>query len=79
MKILLTVHQFLPEHSSGTEILTYSTARELINLGHDVRIFTGFPARESLNDNDRIDEYMYKDIKVTRFHHAYVSMGTRQI
>ncbi len=46
MKILLTAHQFLPEFSSGTEVLTYEVATELIRLGHEVRVLTGWPGSD---------------------------------
>ena len=48
MKVLLTVHQFFPEFSAGTEVLTLSVARVLKALGHEVRVFTGYPATEAL-------------------------------
>jgi len=75
MKILLTVHQFFPEYSAGTEVLTYSVARELIARGHEVRILTGYPADKILMDEDRCDEYDYQGIHVYRFHHAYTPMA----
>lgn len=75
MKILLTVHQFFPQFSAGTEILTYSVARELINRGHEVRILTGHPANQALSDEARCDEYTFDNIQIYRFHHAYTPMG----
>lgn len=75
LKILLTVHQFLPEYFSGTEILTYSVAKELLKRGHEVFVLTGFPARTQLPDEERFDEYEHEGIRVFRFHHAYVPMG----
>jgi glycosyltransferase involved in cell wall biosynthesis len=75
MKILLTVHQFFPQFGAGTEILTYSVARELVNRGHEVRILTGHPATQALNDADRCDEYCYEGLPVYRFHHAHTAMG----
>lgn len=75
MKVLLTAHQFLPDYSSGTEILAYSTARELKRLGHEVRILTGYPARSELVDDARFDSYEHNGLQVYRFHHAYVPMG----
>lgn len=75
MKVLLTVHQFFPEFSAGTEVLTLSVARELKGRGHEVRIFTGFPATEALTDQERFDQYHYDGLLVDRFRHAYVPMG----
>ncbi len=75
MKILLTTILFLPDHSAGTEILTYSTAKELQRLGHDVHVLTGFLGAADIADADRFDFYEYDGIPVTRFHHAAVPMG----
>lgn len=75
MRILLTTHQFFPEFVSGTEVLTYSVARELIRLGHKVRVLTGYPGSSGLAEEARFDEYEFNGIHVYRFHHAYTSMG----
>ena len=75
MRVLLTTHVFLPEYSSGTEILTLNTAKELQRLGHEVEICTGFPARPGLADSQRFDTYEYAGIKVNRFFHNAEPMG----
>jgi len=75
MKIALTVHQFLPDHSSGTEVIAYGIAKELQARGHDVRIVTGYPARTALSDQERFDEYEFDGLRVVRFSHAHVPMG----
>ena len=75
MKILLTTHQFLPEFSSGTEVLTFETAKVLQRLGHEVLVFTGYPAADDIKDSERFDSYCHDGVPVTRFHHARVSMG----
>lgn len=75
LKILLTVHQFFPEYFSGTEVLTFSVAKELKRRGHEVFVFTGFPAKTHMPDEERFDEYDIEGIRVFRFHHAYVPMG----
>ena len=72
MKILLTVHQFLPEYFSGTEVLAFGVAKELQKRGHEVVVFTGFPAKQVLSDVERFDQYTVDGILVHRFHHAYV-------
>ena len=72
MKILLVTHQFLPDFSGGTEVLTYNTARELTKLGHDVVVFTGYPAKGKTNQN-QLDYYGYKEIRVVRFRHVTVA------
>ncbi len=75
MKILLTVHQFLPEHGAGTEILTYLTAQEFKNMGHDVLVFTGFPAEKECAGGAPIEQYEYEGLHVVRFRHAQVPMS----
>jgi glycosyltransferase involved in cell wall biosynthesis len=75
MKILLTVHQFFPQYAAGTEVLTYTVARELMSRGHMVHVLTGHPSSADLRDEDRLDEYDFEGIHVYRFHHAYTPMG----
>lgn len=75
MRVLLTTHVFLPEYSSGTEILTFNAAIELQRLGHEVEICTGFLARPGLSDSQRFDSYEYAGIKVNRFFHNAEPMG----
>ena len=75
MKILLTVHQFFPEYRAGTEVLTYSVARELMARGHEVHVLTGHPSEKETKEEDRFDEYEYESIHVYRFHHAFTPMG----
>lgn len=43
MRILLAVHQFLPEFRAGTETLTLRTGQELQRRGHSVWVLTGSP------------------------------------
>lgn len=75
LRIVLTTHVFLPDYSSGTEILTLDTARELQRHGHEVEICTGFPSRPGLADSERFDTYVYEGIRVHRFKHDAVPMG----
>jgi glycosyltransferase involved in cell wall biosynthesis len=79
LNILLTVHQFLPEYFSGTEILTFSVAKELIRRGHRVSILTGFPARNDLPDDARFDQYKIEGIDVFKFYHGFVPMGGQAV
>lgn len=72
MKIVLTVHQFLPDYAAGTEILTYQVAKELMRRGHDVAVVTSYPSSEELPEQERFDEYTYDDIRVLRFNHGHV-------
>lgn len=75
MKILLTVHQFYPDSSSGTETLTLDTARELVRRGHEVRVFTGFHTKKPMRDSERFDSYEYRGLRIDRFYHHRVPMG----
>lgn len=75
MRVLLTTHVFLPDYSSGTEILTFNTAKELQRLGHEVEICTGFLAQPGLADSERFDTYVYEGIIVRRFLHDAAPMG----
>jgi glycosyltransferase involved in cell wall biosynthesis len=75
MKILLTTHQFFPQHAAGTEVLTLSVAKELISRGHEVHVLTGHPGSSDMQEVDRCDQYDFDGICVYRFHHAYVPMA----
>ena len=77
MNFLLTVHQFLPEHSAGTEILTFKVAKELQSRGHEVSVFTGCPAQIPMNESERFDRYVYEGITVHRFHYASIPLGSQ--
>jgi glycosyltransferase involved in cell wall biosynthesis len=75
MHILLTVHQFFPEYFSGTEVLTFSVAKELLRRGHQVSVLTGYPARVQMQESERFDSYDLEGMKVYRFKHAYIPLG----
>lgn len=75
MKILLTIHNFFPGNAAGTEVLTYSVAKELICLGHTVRILTGHAASDHFDDKKRFDEYEFEGIHIYRFFHSLAPMG----
>lgn len=78
MRIIVTTHQFLPDYSSGTEVLTHSSAKEMQRRGHEVTVLTGYPTQELLDDEQRFDRYEYDGLVVHRFHHAYVPMGGQE-
>lgn len=76
MRILITVHQFLPDFAAGTELLSLNVARELMSRGHEVRFVTGHPGPPEIRpDESRFDRYEYQGITIDRFTHAYVPMG----
>lgn len=55
--------------------MTFSTAKQLQSLGHEVEICTGFPAGPGLADSQRFDAYEYEGIQVHRFMHDATPMG----
>ncbi len=69
VRILLTVHQFLPDHTTGTEVLTFQAARELERRGHEVRIVTGYPMKQAPASSKRFDQYEYQGLRVERYYH----------
>lgn len=79
MKILLTVHQFVPDYLSGTEVLTFSVAKELLRRGHKVFVLTGFPARKQMPDEMRFDSYEIEGIHVYRYHHAVQPLADQMV
>ncbi len=79
MKILLTVHQFFPDYYAGTEVLSLSVARNLLQRGHEVSVYTGHPAKEILSDDARFDTYEIEGVRVYRFHHGLVPMGGQRV
>jgi len=78
MKLLLTVHQFYPDSTGGTETLTLDTAKELRRQGHEVTIFAGFHTKRPLRDEERFDSYEYCGFRVERFYHHRVPMGQQE-
>jgi glycosyltransferase involved in cell wall biosynthesis len=76
MKFLFTVHQFFPEFSAGTEVLTLSVAQELRSRGHEVRILTGHPSLLPVSKPDCFDNYVFDGLPVYRFHHTYTPTPT---
>jgi glycosyltransferase involved in cell wall biosynthesis len=75
LRIILTVHQFFPNHFSGTEVLTYETAKELQKRGHNVSVFTAIPTQEVIPDENRFTYYEYNDIPVKGFYFNRHPMG----
>lgn len=67
MKILVGVHQFLPDFTTGTEILAFQTARQLRGMGHQVTVFTGWPTADR-RMSGRFDEYTHQGLRVLRYY-----------
>ncbi|HOV80031.1 MAG TPA: glycosyltransferase family 4 protein [Bacillota bacterium] len=77
MKIIITVHQFLPEFFAGTEILSFETARELTRRGHQVEVWTGHPPTGEPDSSGEFDNYVYDGVPVRRFYHYYLPLTDR--
>lgn len=69
MRILLTLHQFLPRYFSGTEILTYEYACELRRRGHEVHILAAEPAAPEAARTQPFSDDQVDGLPVRRFHH----------
>ena len=63
MRVLLTVHQFLPKYSFGTERVTFDIGRELLSRGHEVYVLTTDTASPSL-PHKKVWDYDYRGLKV---------------
>src|SRR5712691_7516003 len=71
MKVLLIVHQFFPEHRTGTEVLTLELARGLMRKGHHVEILTGaLCAGEPVTTPPWLTEAAYDGIRVHRLNYG---------
>ena len=70
MKILYVTHQFLPEYTGGTEILTHKTAKGFMDRGHRVSVFTG--SRKIAGDGEQeFDHYTYEGVPVYRYRYFH--------
>lgn len=87
MKILFTIHQFFPEHYTGTEKYLLSIATMMKAFGHEVSIITYMPHAEEEEGTRRegellIREYVYQNLNVTGIRYmgneAYVSFDFEQ-
>jgi glycosyltransferase involved in cell wall biosynthesis len=64
LRVLLTVHQFLPGHSSGTEILARDTGLEMLARGHDVHVLTTDPDARGRSVDVGYEDYDHRGLKV---------------
>jgi glycosyltransferase involved in cell wall biosynthesis len=63
LRVLLTVHQFLPKYSGGTERVTFDMAQELKARGNKVHVMTTDTASPSLRHNEAWD-YEYEGLNI---------------
>ena len=64
MRVLLTVQQFLPAYSGGTEILTRDTGLEMMARGHEVHVLTVDPDFRERSIDVSHRDYHYLGMKV---------------
>lgn len=64
MRVLLVVHQFLPNYSYGTEVLTRDTGLEMLRRGHEVHVLTTDPGAQGRSLDVRHEDYNYQGLKV---------------
>jgi glycosyltransferase involved in cell wall biosynthesis len=66
MKILFTSHLFLPKHSGGTEVYTFSLASEMRQRGHDVHVLACESFKTGKRNEVRFSDDIYLGLKVHR-------------
>jgi glycosyltransferase involved in cell wall biosynthesis len=73
MKVLYLVHQFFPEHYTGTEKVVCNISSMMQKAGHSVRVVTYSFYKDSFYDKESgnilLREFSYKGIPVTALRH----------
>jgi len=64
LRILLIVHQFLPNRSGGTEVLVRDTGLEMSSRGHEVHVLTTDPDATGKSMSVSHEDYCYEGLKV---------------
>jgi glycosyltransferase involved in cell wall biosynthesis len=64
LRVLLTVQQFLPRYSGGTEVLTRDTGLEMRARGHEVHVLTVDPEAQGRSIDVSYEDYDYLGLKV---------------
>lgn len=64
MKILYVVHQFFPDHYTGTERLTLQIAKQVQRMGHYVSILTYEPNKNSIGFEPLDDSILKKEYQI---------------
>lgn len=75
MRVILALHQFLPEFFSGTEVLTHRVATGLRRRGHEVMVFSATPVTAEIQDDERFEWREFDGIPVLRFAHQHRPMA----
>ena len=72
MNILFTVHQFFPNHYTGTERLVLNLCKQMQRMGHRVKVLT-YAVSENEGFSERcgvlIREYQYQGVPVIAVRH----------
>lgn len=66
MKILLTAHQFFPDHSAGVETVTLGIARELKARGHEPHVLAARRSEPGGIRPGEVEDYEYEEVPVHR-------------
>jgi len=75
MKILFAVHQFFPEHYTGSERLVLNLSKQMQRMGHSVKVITyGIKENEGFRrDGDfLIKEYVFQGVPVISVRHKII-------
>jgi len=76
MRILFALHQFFPNHYTGTERLVLNLSKQMQRMGHSVKVFTyGITEREGFKRDKSgflIKEYEYQGVSVISIRHENV-------
>lgn len=75
MRVILALHQFLPEFFSGTEVLAHRVATGLRLRGHEVLIFSATPTTAAIPDEARFEWAEFDGFPVLKFAHQHRSMA----
>jgi glycosyltransferase involved in cell wall biosynthesis len=74
VRILLTVHQFLPTYFAGTEIAARDTGLELLRRGHEVHVLTVDPSPDHAKPELAATDYFHRGLRV---HALRIPAGVR--
>ena len=64
MRVLLTTHQFFPDHFAGTEVAARDTGLELLKRGHEVHVLTVDPTPGHSAPEVGAEDYEYRGLHV---------------
>jgi glycosyltransferase involved in cell wall biosynthesis/SAM-dependent methyltransferase len=75
MKVLFTVHQFFPNHYTGTERLVLNLCKQMQKMGHRVKVLT-YAVTENQGFSEKcgvlVREYQYQGVPVIAVRHKTI-------